>query len=300
MRWQGRRQSENVEDDRRGGRQVAVAGGGIGLGTLLIILLIWLLGGDPQAVMQQLPQGQNGNVVVVNDPRDAGGGGEDGEEGAPDPAREFVGVVLADTEEVWTDLFAKNLRAEYRKPTLRLFAGGTTSGCGEASSSTGPFYCPVDRKVYLDTDFFREMQEHLNAPGDFARAYVIAHEVGHHVQNLLGLSDQVQRAQQRGSKLQANELSVRLELQADYLAGVWANHAQKKFNILEEGDIEAGLNCAAAIGDDRLQRASRGYVVPDAFTHGSSRQRVRWFTQGLKTGEFDKATLQHFFDADEL
>jgi predicted metalloprotease len=218
-----------------------------------------------------------------------------------DPAEEelkqFVSVVLADTEDVWGAQF-QQMGREYQRPKLVLFTHQVDSACGFAESALGPFYCPRDEKVYLDMSFFHELEARHGAPGDFAQAYVIAHEVGHHVQNLLGISDQVHSAQQRVSQVQANELSVRLELQADYLAGVWAHHAHRNRQLLEVGDIEEGLRAASAIGDDRLQRQSRGYVVPDSFTHGSSEQRVRWFRKGLESGDF--AGAQELFESDNL
>lgn len=194
--------------------------------------------------------------------------------------------MLADTEEVWTEQFARAGRT-YRKPTLVLFRDQVRSACGFASAASGPFYCPADQQVYIDLAFYQDMKDKLGAPGDFAQAYVIAHEVGHHVQNLLGISEDVHARQQRVDKVEANELSVRLELQADFLAGVWAHHAEQKWQILEPGDIEEALNAATAIGDDRLQQQSRGTVVPESFTHGTSKQRVRWFTRGLKTGDMN-------------
>ncbi len=215
---------------------------------------------------------------------------------AEEERKEFVSVVLGYTEDVWEDLFRK-MNKEYVKPKLELFRDATQSGCGNASSAVGPFYCPADQKVYLDLGFFQELKEKFKAPGDFAEAYVVAHEVGHHVQNLLGISDKVHAAQSRASKAEANELSVRLELQADFLAGVWAHHAQKIKSILEVGDVESGLRAATAIGDDRLQMEAQGYVVPDSFTHGTSKQRVRWFTKGLKTGDYSQGDT---FNADDL
>jgi len=294
MRWEGNRQSENVED-RRGMRGGPVMAGG-GLMTLVLVLVVWLLGGDPMALLQQLPQGQPPGQGGPLDPGGpAGGAGA----GVDDKQKEFVAVVLADTEDVWTDQF-RQLSRQYKDPRLVLFSEATQSACGFAESATGPFYCPADSKVYLDTAFFRELEERFHAPGDFAKAYVIAHEVGHHVQNLLGWSDQVHAAQQRAGKVGANKLSVRLELQADYLAGVWAHHANRSRHVLEVGDVEAAIAAATAIGDDRLQRQSRGVVVPDSFTHGSSKQRVRWFTQGLKTGDFKAAEKLFELDESEL
>ena len=267
MRWKGRRGSENVED-RRSMSSPKVIGGGLA-GIILVIVVI-LLGGDPQQLLQPGP----------NQPQ-VGQGPAGAEQ---DEAAEMVSVVLADTEEVWTELF--NQAGEgYRKPTLTLFNGQVQSACGYQNAATGPFYCPGDEHVYIDLSFFEEMKQRFDAPGDFAQAYVIAHEVGHHVQNLLGISGQVDRKRQQVSETEANELSVRLELQADFLAGVWAHHAQQNWQILEEGDIDEALNAASAIGDDRLQRQARGYAVPESFTHGTSKQRKKWFYHGLKTGD---------------
>jgi predicted metalloprotease len=291
MRWQGGQQSENIEDRRGMGGPVMVGGG---LGTIVLLLLVWFLGGDPLALLQQInqgpPPGQGGPLVP--------GGPAEGP-GIDDKQREFVAVVLADTEDVWRDQFRRAGR-EYRDPKLVLFSEATQSACGFAQSATGPFFCPEDDKVYLDTSFFRDLEQRFHAPGDFAKAYVIAHEVGHHVQHMLGWSDQVHALQQRGSKRDASKLSVRLELQADYLAGVWAYHANRTKQILESGDVESALKAATAIGDDRLQREARGYVVPDSFTHGSSAQRVRWFTRGLQTGDFAAAKQLLELDESEL
>jgi uncharacterized protein len=276
MRWKEGRESENVEDRRGVSAGVAIGGG---IGTLLIVLVATFLGADPRQLLSLL---QNNQQVAPN------------QAGPPvpgDPAEEerkkFVAVTLGYTEDVWDDLFQK-MNREYVKPKLQLFRDGTRSACGNASSAVGPFYCPADQKVYLDLGFFEELKKKFKAPGDFAEAYVIAHEVGHHVQNLLGTSDKVHAAQSRASKEEANELSVRLELQADFLAGVWAHHAQETKQILEVGDVESGLRAATAIGDDRLQMEAQGYVVPDSFTHGTSKQRVRWFTKGLKTGDINQ------------
>ena len=286
MRWQGGRASANVED-RRGMRAAPMAIGG-GIGTILLVLAVMMLGGDPAALLQDLQRNQPAPMVqdgpVVADP-------------AEEELKQFVSVVLADTEDVWGAQF-QQMGREYQRPKLVLFTDQVDSACGFAESAMGPFYCPRDEKVYLDMSFFRELEARHGAPGDFAQAYVVAHEVGHHVQNLLGISDQVHRAQQRLSRTEANELSVRLELQADYLAGVWAHHAHRNRQLLETGDIEEGLRAASAIGDDRLQRQARGYVVPDSFTHGSSAQRVRWFRKGLESGDFEGA--QELFESDNL
>ena len=273
MRWKGRRGSENVED-RRSMRKPAMAGGGL-LGLILVLFVVFL-GGDPQPLLQQMQnnqQGQRGGPVQV-DP-------------AQDELAQMVSVILADTEDVWTQLFRQQGNP-YRKPTLVLFRDQIQSACGFQSAATGPFYCPPDEHVYIDLSFFDEMDRKLGAPGDFAQAYVVAHEVGHHVQKLMGISDKVHNRQRRASKEQGNELSVRLELQADFFAGVWAYHAQRNWRILEEGDIEEALNAATAIGDDRLQKGARGYVVPESFTHGTSEQRMRWFYRGLKSGDMSQ------------
>jgi hypothetical protein len=216
--------------------------------------------------------------------------------GEQDELARFVSVVLADTEKVWTEQF-RRMGETYRVPQLVLFSGRVSSACGLASSATGPFYCPGDQKVYVDLSFYEELKEQFDAPGDFAQAYVIAHEVGHHVQKLLGITDQVDAMRGRVSKQQENELSVRLELQADFLAGMWAHHAEKNWKILEAGDVEEALNAATAIGDDRIQQRTQGHVVPDSFTHGSSAQRLRWFRKGLQTGDFKQGDT---FSAKEL
>lgn len=274
MRWRGARQSGNVEDRRRVSPGMALGGGG----TLIIILLAIVFGVNPQALLTQLgPTGGGGGVVL------GPSGGR-----APSPEEEelaqFVSVVLADTEDVWNEIFA-GLGRQYQEPTLVLFADRVSSACGHADSAVGPFYCPADGKVYLDLGFFGELRDRFDAPGDFAQAYVVAHEVGHHVQNLLGISDKVHELRGRQSESEANQMSVRLELQADYFAGVWAHHAQRMRQILEPGDLEEALQAASAIGDDTLQRQARGYVVPDSFTHGSAAQRLRWFKLGFESGD---------------
>lgn len=275
MRWEGRRQSENVEDRRAegGGRR----GGGLvlggGLGTLVLVVVVMLLGGDPRALLEMANQApvQEQGSEYASSPED-------------EKLKELVSVVLADTEEVWDEEFRK-LGRSYQQPKLVVFAGGVRSGCGFADAQVGPFYCPADMTVYVDLSFFRELNERFGAPGDFAQAYVIAHEVGHHVQKLLGTSDQVNAARGRVSEAEQNELSVRLELQADFLAGMWARKAQEKFNFLDKGDLEEALRAANAIGDDTLQKQAQGRVVPDSFTHGTSEQRVKWFRKGFETGD---------------
>ncbi len=252
-----------------GGRGVALGGG---LGTLVLLVVIVLLGGDPMQFLQQTG-GSGPAVESPSSPED-------------ERAVAFVKAVLGTTEDVWHEEFAR-MGKTYQEPKLVLFSGGVRSGCGFAGSQVGPFYCPADRTVYIDLTFFRELHQRFGAPGDFAQAYVIAHEVGHHVQNLLGISSQIHQAQQRVGKAEANELSVRLELQADFLAGMWARKGQQKFDFLEEGDLEEALTAAQAIGDDTLQKQAQGHVVPDSFTHGTSAQRIRWFKKGLQSDTFD-------------
>lgn len=270
MRWRGERQSDNIED-RRGLSRGGMAIGG-GLGGIVILIIALLFGADPRQLLEQLPN-QDAPGTQTSRPTNP----------QEEELKQFVRTVLASTEDVWTDQF-RQLGRQYRKPTLVLFSDGVESACGRAGASVGPFYCPGDEKLYLDFAFFRELETRFRAPGDFAEAYVIAHEVGHHIQRLLGTMDKVDAARGRISEAQANQLSVRLELQADFLAGVWAHYAQKK-GLLEAGDIEEALGAASAVGDDRLQREGQGYVVPDSFTHGSSEQRIRWFRKGLETGD---------------
>lgn len=270
MRWRGERQSENIED-RRGMSRGGMALGG-GLGSIVVLIIALLLGADPRQLLEQAPVDQG------SDPQTSRATNPEEEE-----LKGFSRVVLASTEDVWTDIF-RQAGGNYRKPTLVLFTDQVSSACGQAGASVGPFYCPGDEKLYLDFAFFRDLQSRFRAPGDFAQAYVIAHEVGHHVQRLMGTMDRVGAAQRQRGEAEANALSVRLELQADFYAGVWAHYAQRK-GLLEQGDIEEALGAASAVGDDRLQRESQGYVVPDSFTHGSSEQRIRWFRHGLETGD---------------
>jgi predicted metalloprotease len=273
LRWRGRKQSAHVED-RRGGRAgQAFAGGGIGI--LLLVGVGLFLGVDPSMLMQ----------VVQTQQQTAPAPSTENTE-LEDEQSQFVAVVLADTEDTWNAVFRKAGR-DYREPSLVLFSGSVRSACGFAQAAMGPFYCPADQKVYIDLSFYSDLQNRFRAPGDFAQAYVIAHEVGHHVQTLLGISEQVQRQQAQLSKAEANQLSVRQELQADCLAGIWAHHADRTRALLEEGDIEEGLNAASAIGDDRLQKQSQGYVTPESFTHGSSAQRVKWFKRGYASGDIN-------------
>jgi len=282
MLWQGRRESENVEDARGSGGGGRIMLGG-GIGTVILVVLYLLLGGDPQALFNsqqaQLPQSAQYDSQA---PRDE--------------ASKFVAVVLADTEDAWREIF-RQMGRQYEEPRLVLFTDLIQSGCGFASGATGPFYCPQDRRVYIDLGFFRQLQERLGAGGDFAEAYVIAHEVGHHVQNLLGITDRVQAARGRVSQSEYNQLSVRLELQADFLAGVWARYTDRVKHVVEAGDIEEAMRAASAVGDDRLQSRSRGYVVPDSFTHGTSEQRARWFRRGYETGDLNQGDT---FNAREL
>jgi len=271
----GDRESGNVEDRRGMGGGIAAGGGLLGL----VVLVISLLTGHDPGPMQPGPD--SGNAP--------------GAHSATSSAREeeekkFVSVVLADTEDVWHELFRQRFGKNYPEPKLVLFSGTSQSGCGFASAATGPFYCPNDQRVYIDLQFFDELQNRFQAAGDFAQAYVVAHEIGHHVQKLMGILDQVHAKERQLSEEQANQLSVRTELQADFLAGVWAHHAQKMKNILEPGDLEEALRAASAVGDDRLQKQARGYVVPDSFTHGTSEQRARWFRLGFDTGDMSKMT----------
>lgn len=272
MRWQNRRLSDNVEDRRGGGMRTVGIGGGIG--GIIIVVLALLFNQDPQQALQSVQQGTGGTPQSQSQTVTSNS----------DEISRFASTVLADTEEVWQQLFSE-MNKTYQDAGMVLYTDYDQSGCGAAQAAMGPFYCPADEKVYLDLNFFTEMEQRFKVAGDFAMAYVIAHEVGHHVQNLLGTSRKVQSMRSQLSEREYNKLSVMLELQADFLAGVWAHHAQKKHNILEPGDIEEALNAASAVGDDALQKASQGRVVPDAFTHGTSAQRVRWFKKGFETGD---------------
>ncbi len=282
MRWQGRRQSSNVED-RRGvsGGKIALGGG---LGTIVIVIIILLLGGNPSGLLDNL---QPGAATAEGDYQPSA---------HEEELAQFVAVVLAETENVWDSIFAAG-GSTYRQPKLVLFNSAVQSACGFSSAATGPFYCPADEKVYIDLNFLEEMQQRLNAPGDFAIAYIISHEVGHHVQKLLGILEQVQAYQGQMDQREYNQLTVRLELQADFLAGVWAHHAQRMANIIEEGDLEEAFNAAGSVGDDRIQKQSQGYIVPDSFTHGTSAQRVNWFTRGWRTGDLNQGDT---FNADNV
>ena len=272
MFWEKGRRSENIED-RRG---ISMPGGfvGGGVGVVVIALIAMFFGVDPRVILQeagQTPAPSGQQQAVPADP-------------AQDKLKDFVSVVLADTEDTWEDIFRRG-GASYERPKLVLFTGAVRSACGLAQAAVGPFYCAGDHKVYIDLDFFNMLAKRFGATGEFAKAYVVAHEVGHHVQNLLGISAKVRAQMDRTGQDRANQLSVRQELQADCYAGLWANHANRSRHILEAGDVEAGLKAAAAIGDDRLQMQSRGYVAPESFTHGSSAQRVQWFRRGLESGE---------------
>ncbi len=285
MEWEDREESANVEDMRGRGRTGLVVGGG----GLIVLIIAIFLGVDPQKIAALLGQPGPGNQQQVDRPTNA----------SEDRLKQFVGVVLGDTERVWDEEFRK-MGKTYQRPKLDLFDDPIPSACGMADSAVGPFYCPGDSKVYLDMSFFKEMEQKLNAPGEFARAYVIAHEVGHHVQRLLGYTRDADHLPASGGRTARSEASVRMELQADYLAGVWAHHMQKKYNFLEQGDIESALNAASQIGDDKLQKQATGVVRPDSFTHGTSRQRVRWFSQGLRTGDVNQAKLLFSLPYNEL
>jgi len=272
MLWKGRRQSSNVEDRRGFSAKKGMVGGG--LGAIIIVLAIYFLGGDPSQILNtiQVDNSQTSSSYV--------GTAEENE------LAQFVSVVLAETEDVWTEVLS-NQGATYEYPKLVIFSDAVHSACGYAGSATGPFYCPGDHKVYIDLSFYNELQERFQAPGDFAMAYVIAHEVGHHVQTLLGINQKVMSLKSQLSEEDFNRYLVRLELQADYLAGVWAHYAER-MNLLEQGDLDEALNAASAVGDDRIQKAARGYVVPDSFTHGTSEQRQRWFYKGFQSGELSE------------
>ncbi|MDP1765844.1 MAG: neutral zinc metallopeptidase [Methylotenera sp.] len=276
MRLDDERESSNVEDRRGSGGKMPIGGRSIGLGTIAIALLAMYFGIDPSVVLN-IGQGlqQDAPVEAQAIPEN-------------DPMAKFVAKVLGSTEDTWSKIFEASGQ-QYPAPKLVLFSGQTPTACGSGQAAMGPFYCPGDQKVYIDLGFYHEMKTRFNAPGDFAQAYVIAHEVGHHIQNLMGTSDKVQQARQSArTEAQANQYSVRLELQADCYAGVWANHADGTNRILEAGDVEEAMTAAAAIGDDALQKQAQGYAVPDSFTHGTSQQRMRWFNQGLSTGDIRK------------
>ncbi|MEO6079458.1 MAG: neutral zinc metallopeptidase [Steroidobacteraceae bacterium] len=276
MRWREGRRSDNVEDMRgRGGGGMGGGGFKLGIGGLVIAAAAYFLGVDPQLIMGIMQGGgttQDAGPVETSKPTDEAG--------------DFMAVVLADTEDTWSELFRAG-GAQYTAPRLRLYEGGTRSGCGSASAEAGPFYCPADQHVYIDPAFFSELERRFGASGDFAQAYVLAHEVGHHVQTLTGISDKVRNAQERASEEQRNALQVRMELQADCYAGIWAHHAQRSRDVLESGDVEEALGAAAAVGDDMIQKRAQGYVVPESFTHGSAAQRKQWFKRGFDSGQID-------------
>ncbi|MDE2578979.1 MAG: neutral zinc metallopeptidase [Hyphomicrobiales bacterium] len=295
MRWEDARRSDNIEDRRgddqyadAGGGGMMVGGGGLGIGTMIILgLIAYFLGINPSILI--------GGAEMVNNAR---GGGQVVQQQAQAPQRDmaapkdqvgqFVAAILGENEDVWSEVLPKQKGIKFKPSPIVMFNGATASACGTAQSAMGPFYCPLDKKIYLDTSFFQDMQRRFGGGGDFAYAYVISHEMGHHIQDQLGLLPKVQEAEQNASsKAEANALSVRVELMADCLAGVWAANANQKWNNIDQNDVQKAINTAQAIGDDRLQQASRGYVVPDAFTHGSSQQRVTWFMQGMKSGQID-------------
>lgn len=273
MRWQNREQSSNVEDRR--GRTIKRVGGGIGIGAILMAVFALIMGENPLNVLQQVTNQQTEEVATGTNKQD-------------EVLTQFVGVVLKETESVWSKVFREQLNEQYIEPKLVLYSGEDNTGCGYAQSTTGPFYCPADQRVYIDLSFYEELQTRFKAPGDFAMAYIIAHEVGHHVQNLLGITTEVENQRRRLSEADGNKLSVALELQADFLAGIWAHYTQKMENLLEKGDLEEALNAASSVGDDRIQMEARGYVVPDAFTHGTSAQRMFWFKKGYETGDINQ------------
>lgn len=274
MRWKGRTQSSNVEDRRRRGGSKRT-GTGIGLGTIVIAIIVFLFGGNPMAVLEQASSSSGGQSTMHSGPSDE----------QNDELAAFVKVTLQDTEDVWNKLFQEYFGKSYREPTLVLYNGSVRSACGMGSAAAGPFYCPADMNMYIDLSFYTELSQRFGASGDFAMAYVVAHEVGHHVQRLMGTTQQVDAQRGRLPKAQFNDLSVRLELQADFYAGVWAHHNEKMKGVLEQGDIEEALNAAHAIGDDNLQKQAQGYVVPESFTHGTSAQRMKWFKLGFDTGD---------------
>ena len=285
MRWRGGRRSSNIEDRRGSRATTGILGGGIG--TIVLILVAMYFGVDPTFLIEGM-QSTSTSSSAGTQPTE--------EDLKNDPMADMIAVVIGDTEDVWREIFAANGQ-RYVEPTLVMFTGATRSACGMGQAAMGPFYCPADQKAYIDLSFYDDMRTRFKAPGDFAQAYVIAHEIGHHVQNLLGISGKVHSMKQQVSKVEGNQLSVRLELQADCFAGVWAHRADKARNILESGDVEEALNAASAIGDDRLQRQSRGTVVPESFTHGTSEQRPRWFRTGLESGNPDSCNT---FDAARL
>ena len=295
MRWIGDRESQNVEDRRGLGGGFPVGIGGIG--AIVVVLVGLFLGVDPSTLLALLSGNETQQQTETRRADDGGyGSSRMPEANRADPMRQFVSVVLADTEDVWSQLF-KSMGRTYDDPKLVLYSDRVSSACGLASAASGPFYCPEDQKAYLDLSFFQEMKNRFNAPGEFAEAYVIAHEIGHHVQNELGILQRAHAERAKSDERRSNAISVRVELQADCFAGVWAHHADRTKHIIEQGDVEAALNAASAVGDDRLQRQAHGAVVPDAFTHGSSTQRVRWFKRGLESGSLKQCDT---FSAESL
>lgn len=277
MRLEGRESSKNIEDRR--GKNVKRIGGGIGIGTILIVGIMLLLGGDPSDVLRQVAQPQVQQTTQS---------GEYKETALEKQLSQIVGVTLKENETIWGRIFPQQLNRQYQAPKLVIFDRVTQSACGTAQSATGPFYCPGDQKIYIDLSFYQELSQRFGASGDFALAYVVAHEVAHHIQNQLGITQQVHQKKSRISKAEYNDLSVRLELQADFLAGIWARNLKEYTNIIENGDIEEAINAAHAIGDDRIQKKTQGYVVPENFTHGTSAQRMRWFKKGFETGDISQ------------
>jgi len=271
MRWVGGRRSTNVIDARGRGVGMPIVGGGLGMAVLALV--VYLLGGDPSVITDSVPPQPAAEAPAQT--------------GAPDEGSEFIRLVLADTEDTWTAVFRDEFGRDYPEPEVVLFTGAVQSACGFAQAAMGPFYCPRDRRVYLDLAFYRDLRDRFHAPGDLAQAYVIAHEIGHHVQTVTGIASQVGEAQSRAGRAQANALSVSQELQADCYAGLWAHHAERFRNRLEPGEVQEALTAAAAIGDDRIQRATRGQVVPESFTHGTSEQRMTWFRRGYDAGNMD-------------
>ncbi|UDL95887.1 MULTISPECIES: KPN_02809 family neutral zinc metallopeptidase [Lichenihabitans] len=310
MRWEDSRRSDNIEDVRGGGDSggggggfgIPMGGGGLGIGAIIILAIIgYVTGIDPRVLISGVENATNQGQSTQSQPYQRPDSSQFSQSQSQAPAQgqarrstaptdqmgDFVAAILGETEDVWSEVLPAQKGVQYVKPKLVLYSGVTRSGCGQAQSAMGPFYCPVDQKVYLDMSFFNDMKQKLGGGGDFAYAYVISHEIGHHVQNLLGILGKVRDRQEQASQQEANSLSVRIELMADCFAGVWANHADQKWHILEQGDVDKAIATAAAIGDDRLQKQSRGYAVPDSFTHGSSAQRQQWLTTGLKTGSVD-------------
>ncbi len=306
MRWEDSRRSDNIEDVRGGsddggggGFGIPMGGGGLGIGAIIVLFIIgWVTGIDPRAlisgVQNMSPSMQQQQAPSIPDYQRRVQQQQADNQAAPprsaqasDQMSDFVAAILGETEDVWTEQLPAQKGVQYVDPKLVLYSGVTHSGCGQAQSAMGPFYCPVDQKVYLDMSFFNDMKRKLGGGGDFAYAYVIAHEIGHHVQNLLGILPKVRERQEQASQTEANDLSVRIELMADCLAGVWANHADQKWHVLESGDVDKAMNTASAIGDDRLQQQSRGYATPDSFTHGTSEQRQSWLKRGLQSGKID-------------